>query len=35
MQLRDIVIVCIVTCINLLFYYQFIHKNFVQTQIKL
>ena len=33
-QLHDIVTVYIVTCSNLVLYYQFIHKHFVHKRIK-
>ena len=32
MKLQDIVTVCIVTCSNLVFYYQFIHKHFAHNE---
>ena len=35
MQLHDIGNYCIMTCSNIVFYYEFIHKYFVYRQIKL
>ena len=33
--LHDIVTICIATCSNLVFYYQFIHKHFVHERINI